>query len=86
MPFTISNNSAAASANYYLGKNQDLLQTSIKRLASGKKIIRPRTTLSLSVMKLTASISRLTGARNNVQNGTSFLKYKTVYLMELERL
>ena len=41
MPFTISNNSAAASANYYLGKNQDLLQTSIKRLASGKKIIRP---------------------------------------------
>jgi flagellin-like hook-associated protein FlgL len=76
MPFTISNNSAAASANYYLGKNQDLLQTSIKRLASGKKIIRPSDDPgSLSVaMKLTASISRLTGARNNVQNGTSFLE------------
>ena len=76
MSFTISNNSAAASANYYLGKNQDLLQTSIKRLASGKKIIRPSDDPgSLSVaMKLTASISRLTGARNNVQNGTSFLE------------
>ena len=76
MSFTISNNSAAASANYYLGKNQDLLQTSIKRLASGKKIIRPSDDPgSLSVaMKLNASISRLTGARNNVQNGTSFLE------------
>ena len=68
MSFTISNNSAAAASNYYLGKNQDLLQTSIKRLASGKKIIRPSDDPgSLSVaMKLNASISRLTGARNNV--------------------
>ena len=76
MSFTISNNSAAAASNYYLGKNQDLLQTSIKRLASGKKIIRPSDDPgSLSVaMKLNASISRLTGARNNVQNGTSFLE------------
>ena len=76
MSFTISNNSAAASSNYYLGKNQDLSQTSIKRLASGKKIIRPSDDPgSLSVaMKLNASISRLTGARNNVQNGTSFLE------------
>ena len=76
MSFTISNNSAAASSNYYLGKNQDLLQTSIKRLASGKKIIRPSDDPgSLSVaMKLNASISRLTGARNNVQIGTSFLE------------
>ena len=76
MSFTISNNSAAASSNYYLGKNQELLQTSIKRLASGKKIIRPSDDPgSLSVaMKLNASISRLTGAKNNVQNGTSFLE------------
>ena len=76
MSFTVSNNSAAASSNYYLGKNQDLLQTSIKKLASGKKIIAPNDDPgSLSVaMKLNASISRLTGARNNVQNGTSFLE------------
>jgi len=76
MSFTISNNTAAASSNYYLGKNQDFLQTSIKRLASGKKLIRPSDDpggLSVS-MKLKASVSRLTGARNNVQNGTSFLE------------
>ena len=56
MSFTISNNSAAASSNYYLGKNQDLLQTSIKRLASGKKLIAPSDDPgSLSVaMKLNA--------------------------------
>ena len=76
MSFTISNNSAAASSNYYLGKNQDLLQTSIKRLASGKKLIAPSDDPgSLSVaMKLNASVSRLAGARNNVQNATSFLE------------
>ena len=76
MSFTVSNNSAAASSNYYLGKNQELLQKSIKKLASGKKLIAPNDDPgSLSVaMKLNASISRLTGARNNVQNGTSFLE------------
>ena len=76
MSFTISNNSAAASSKYYLGKNQDLLQTSIKRLASGKKLIAPSDDPgSLSVaMKLNASVSRLAGARNNVQNATSFLE------------
>ena len=76
MSFTVSNNSAAASSNYYLGKNQELLQKSIKKLASGRKLIAPNDDPgSLSVaMKLNASISRLTGARNNVQNGTSFLE------------
>ena len=76
MSFTISNNTAAASSNYYLGKNQDFLQTSIKRLASGKKLIRPSDDPGgLSVaMKLKASVSRLIGAQNNVQNGTSFLE------------
>ena len=88
MSFTISNNSAAASSNYYLGKNQELLQTSIKRLASGKKIIRPSDDPgSLSVaMKLNASISRLTGARNNVQNGTSFLEVQDGVLEGVGRI
>ena len=88
MSFTISNNSAAASSNYYLGKNQELLQTSIKRLASGKKIIRPSDDPgSLSVaMKLNASISRLTGAKNNVQNGTSFLEVQDGVLEGVGRI
>ena len=88
MSFTVSNNSAAASSNYYLGKNQELLQKSIKRLASGKKIISPNDDPgSLSVaMKLNASISRLSGARNNVQNGTSFLEVQDGVLEGVGRI
>ena len=33
MPLTISNNSAVASASYYLGKNQQALQHSIKTVS-----------------------------------------------------
>ena len=76
MSFTISNNSAAASSQYHLGKNQSALQLSIKRLASGKRLIAPNDDPgSLSVaMKLNAAVTRLSGARNNVQNATSFLE------------
>jgi len=76
MPFNISTNSAAASAGYYLGKNQSALQKSLTRLASGKKIIAPYDdpgSLSVS-MKLQASINRLAGAENNVKNAISFLE------------
>lgn len=88
MSFTVSNNSAAASSNYYLGKNQELLQKSIKKLASGKKLISPNDDPgSLSVaMKLNASISRLSGARNNVQNGTSFLEVQDGVLEGVGRI
>ena len=88
MSFTVSNNSAAASSNYYLGKNQELLQKSIKRLASGKKLISPNDDPgSLSVaMKLNASISRLSGAKNNVQNGTSFLEVQDGILEGVGRI
>ena len=73
MPLTVSNNSAVASASYYLDKNQKALQMSIKRLASGKRIISPNDdpgTLSV-VMKLNAAVNRLAGAKNNVQNKQS---------------
>lgn len=76
MPFNISTNSAAASAGYYLGKNQSALQKSLTRLASGKKIIAPYDdpgSLSVS-MKLQASINRLAGAENNIKNAISFLE------------
>ena len=76
MPINITTNSAAASAGYYLGKNQSALQKSLNRLASGKKIIAPYDdpgSLSVS-MKLEASINRLGGAQNNVRNGISFLE------------
>ena len=76
MPLTVSNNSAVASASYYLGKNQKALQHSIKKLASGKRIIAPNEdpgTPSV-VMKLNASVQRMRGAKNNVQNGISFVE------------
>jgi flagellin len=76
MPLTVSNNSAVASASYYLDKNQKALQHSIKKLASGKRIIAPNEdpgTLSV-VMKLNASVQRMKGAKNNVQNGISFVE------------
>lgn len=76
MSLTISNNSAVASASYYLDKNQKALQMSIKRLASGKRIVSPNEdpgTLAVT-MKLNAAVNRLTGARNNVQNGISFVE------------
>lgn len=76
MPLTVSNNSAVAAANYHLGKNQKALQMSIKKLASGKRIISPNAdpgTLSVA-MKLNAAVTRLVGARNNVQNGVSFME------------
>jgi flagellin len=65
-----------AALSYHLGKNQKALQLSIKKLASGKKLIAPNEdpgTLSVS-MKLNAAVTRLTGARNNVQGGISFLE------------
>jgi len=75
MPLTVSNNSAVASASYYLGKNQQALQLSIKKLASGSRLIGNSDPGTLSVaMKLNASVTRLVGAKNNVQNGMSFVE------------
>ena len=76
MTLTVSNNSSVAFASHYLGKNQKALQMSIKKLASGKKIVAPGDdpgTLSVS-MKLNAAVTRLVGASNNVQNAISFLE------------
>jgi len=76
MPLNITTNAAASSASYYLAKNQAALQKSMTRLASGKKIVAPYDdpgSLSVS-MKLNASISRLSGAQNNMQSAISFLE------------
>ena len=74
MALTISNNGAVQTASYYLDKKPPC-KSSIKKLASGKKIgckCRPGT-LSVA-MKVKASINRLAGAQNNVQNGMGFLE------------
>ena len=41
MPVTINTNSAAASANYHLSRNQSALQKSLTRLSSGSRIVQP---------------------------------------------
>jgi flagellin len=76
MSLNISTNTAALRAGSYLSKNNALLQRSLDRLASGKKISSPIDdpgSLAVS-MKLNASINRLAGAQNNVQNALSFLE------------
>jgi flagellin len=88
MPLTVSNNSAVAAANYHLGKNQKALQMSIKRLASGKRIVAPNGdpgTLSVA-MKLNAAVTRLVGAQTNVQNGMSFMEVQDGMLQTAGRI
>jgi len=76
MSINISTNTAALRAGSYLAQNNAKLQRSFDRLASGKKLTSPIEDpggLAVS-MKLSASINRLAGAQNNVQNATSFLE------------
>ena len=74
MSINISTNTAALRARAYLAQNNAKLQRSFDRLASGQKLSSPIEDpggLAVS-MKLSASINRLAGAQNNVQNATSF--------------
>ena len=88
MTLTVSNNSAVAFASHYLGENQKKLQTSIKKLASGKRIVEGAEdpgTLSVS-MKLNAAVTRLVGASNNVQNAISFVEVQDGMLESAGRI
>lgn len=76
MGITISNNGAVQQASYHLADAQEKFQLSIRRLASGKRIIGANEdpgTLAVS-MKVRASVERLVGAANNVRSGIGFLE------------
>ena len=76
MALSISSNQAASRAAEQLSKNTRLLQKSMNRLSTGKKVSSPIDdpgSLAVS-MKLQASINRLAGAQNNVQNALSFME------------
>jgi len=76
MALTINTNQAASTASYYLSKNNAALQKSLTRLSSGSRINKPADDaggLAVS-MKLNASINRLQGVNNNIQNAVSFLE------------
>ena len=76
MPLTINTNAAATTASYYLSRNNASLQKSLTRLSSGSRINKPADDaggLAVS-MKLNASINRLRGVNNNIQNAISFME------------
>jgi len=88
MSINISTNTAALRAGSYLAQNNTKLQRSFDRLASGKKLSSPIEDpggLAVS-MKLSASINRLAGAQNNVQNATSFLEVQDGMLDTVGRI
>ena len=88
MTIQINTNSTAASAQFHLNRNTQALQKSLKRLASGSRIVHPADDsggLAVS-MKLKSSISRLSGAYNNVQNGISFLEVQDGMLAATGRI
>ena len=75
MSLTINTNPAAIRASFNLTENNKQLQQSLTRLSSGKRITKPADDaggLAVS-MKLTASINRMQGVSNNIQNATSYL-------------
>jgi flagellin len=88
MTLNISTNTAALRAGSYLAQNNTKLQRSFDRLASGKKISSPiEDPGSLAVsMKLSASINRLGGAMNNIQNAQSFLEVQDGMLDTVGRI
>jgi flagellin len=88
MSINISTNTAALRAGAYLAQNNTKLQRSFDRLASGKKLSSPIEDpggLAVS-MKLNASINRLAGAQNNVQNAPSFLEVQDGMLDTVGRI
>jgi flagellin len=74
MALTINTNTAATNAANSLNQNNSLLQKSLARLSSGRRIITPADDaggLAVS-MKLSASINRTKSAIANIQNAVSF--------------
>ena len=75
MSLTINTNAAAVTASYNLSRNNSVLQKSLSRLSSGKRIVQTSDDaggLAVS-MKLNASINRMQGVSNNIQNAISYL-------------
>ena len=88
MPITVNSNPAAASANFYMSKNNSALQKSINRLSSGSKIVHPNDDaggLAVS-MKLESAVVRLKGAEKNIQNGISFLEVQDGVLANASKI
>lgn len=76
MSVVINSNSAATVANNNLARSNSMLQSSLNRLSSGMKIIKPSDDaggLAVS-MKLSATINRTKAVNTNIANAQSFLQ------------
>ncbi len=76
MSISISSNPTASAASLNLSKNNALLQKSLQRLSSGRRITSPADDaggLAVS-MRLSAQVNRLAGAQTNVSNAKSFIQ------------
>lgn len=76
MSFNINTNTAAAKAGFFLSKNNDNLNKSMARLASGKRVLDPSDDAGgLAVaMKLQSAATRLIGTKSNILNAISYLE------------
>ena len=75
MTLSINTNTAAVTAAWQLSQNNNLMQKSLTRLSSGKRIVNTADDaggLAVS-MKLNSSINQLNGLSSNIQNAQSFL-------------
>ena len=75
MTLSINTNTAAVTAAFQLSQNNNLMQKSLTRLSSGKRIVNTADDaggLAVS-MKLNSSINQLNGLSSNIQNAQSFL-------------
>ena len=81
----INTNLAAQNAASLLMHSQANLNTSLQRLSSGSKITSPADdSAGLAVsMKLTAQMSRITAASNNVNNAISFSQTQDGYIQQV---
>ena len=76
MPIVVNSNSSATTASFNLSHANDSLRKSLARLSSGKRIVDPADDArGMAVAyKLDSKLSRTEAARQNLQNGISYLQ------------
>ena len=76
MPIVVNSNSSATTASFNLSRANDSLRKSLARLSSGKRIVDPADDAGGMAVayKLDSKLSRTEAARQNLQNGISYLQ------------
>ena len=76
MPIVVNSNSTATTASFNLSQANDSLRKSLARLSSGKRIVSPADDAGGMAVayKLNSKLTRTEAARQNIQNGISYLQ------------